>query len=212
MKIRIFLLLFIAALSFQDALAQKKRLMLFDNYTKGTVLMKNRARVNAELNFDATNNNMMFKQGSEEMILTNVNQIDTVYIGNRKFIPIKNIYLESVSTKHGDIYIHWNMKNAYKGKKGAMGMTTQAKVETINTAEYQYGVYENQYVDVYQLSNENEYYLFKKGKPAIVKNEKTLLKSFPENKDAIKGYIKEQKVSFSKVDDIIKLLEYCLGL
>lgn len=212
MKIRILLLFVVAFLSFQNSCAQKKRLMLFDKYTKGVVLMKNRARTNAELNFDAANNNMMFKQNGEEMILTNVNQVDTVYIGDRKFIPVKKNYLEAISTKQGDIYIYWNLKNAYKGKKGAFEMTTQAKVESINTAEFHYGAYENQYVDVYKLSNNNEYYLFKGEKPVVVKDEKSLLKQFPAQQEKIKDYIKEQKIDFAKVDEVIKLLEYCMEI
>lgn len=212
MKIRILLLWVIASLSFQNVWAQKRRLMLFDKYTKGTVLMKNRAKTNAELNFDAANNNMMFKQNGEEMILTGVNQIDTVYIGDRKFIPIKKIYLEAIPTKHGDICVYWNLKNVYKGKKGAFGMTTQAKVESINTAEFQYGVYEKQYVDVYELSNNNEYYLFKDEKPVVVKDERSLLKQFPAQQKKIKDYIKEQKIDFAKVDEVIKLLEYCMEI
>lgn len=212
MKMRILLLITVACLSFQHIWAQKKRLMLFDKYTKGTVLMKNKARTNAELNFDAANNNMMFKQNGEEMILTNVNQIDTVYIGDRKFTPIKKVYLEAIPTKHGDIYVHWNLINTYKGKKGAYGMTTQAKVESINTAEYTTGVYENQYVDVYELSNNNEYYLFKGEKPIIVKDERSLLKQFPEEKEKIKEYIKEQDIDFTQVDKVLKLLEFCMGM
>ena len=67
--------------------AQKKRQMLFEDYSKGVVLMKNNSKTMAELNYDAGNQKMMFKNGSEEMLLTNVAQIDTVYIGNARFIP-----------------------------------------------------------------------------------------------------------------------------
>lgn len=212
MKIRILLLGVVAFLSFSNGEAQNKRLLLFDKYTKGSVLMKNRARTNAELNFDAANNNIMFKQNGTEMILTNAHQVDTVYIGDRKFVPIKKVYLEAISTRHGDVYVHWNLKNAYKGKKGAFGMTTQAKVESINTAEFHYGAYENQYVDVYELSNRNEYYLFKGDKTIVVKDEKSLLKHFPARQREIKEYIKTQNIDFAKVDEVIKLLEYCMGM
>lgn len=202
----------ILILSFQNISAQEKRILLFENYQKGTVLFKNSSKTHTLLNFDAANDNIMFKQDNDEMILTNSNQIDTVYIGNRKFIPIRNIYLECIATKHGDVYIHWNLKNVYKGKKGAYGMTTQAKVESINTAQMNYGYYENQYVDVYQHSNRNEYYLFKEEKPIVVKSEKQLLKAFPEHQEKIKEYIKKQDVTFLNTKRVIELLEYCLGL
>lgn len=199
-------------LCIQEIPAQEERILLFENYKKGTILFKNRSKTHTLLNFDASNDNIMFKQGNEEMILTNSNQIDTAYIGNRKFIPIRNLYLECIATKHGDVYVHWNLKNTYKGKRGAYGMTTQTKVESINTAQMNYGYYENQYVDVYQLSNRNEYYLFKGDKPIVIRNEKNVLKAFPEHQDKIKEYIKENDVEFSTTMKVVGLLEYCLGL
>lgn len=202
----------ILILCIQNIFAQEKRILLFENYQKGTILLKNRYKTHTLLNFDAANDNIMFKQDNDEMILTNSNQIDTVYIGNRKFIPIRNIFLECIATKHGDVYIHWNLKNVYKGKRGAYGMITQTKVESINTAQMNYGYYENQYVDVYQLSNRNEYYLFNGDKPIVVKNEKQLLKSFPEQQNNIKEYIKKRGINFLDTKKVIELLEYCLGL
>ena len=175
-------------------------------------MFKNRLRTQTSLNFDASHNHVMFKQGDDEMILTNINQIDTVYIADRKFIPIRNIYLECIPTKYGEVYIHWNLKNVYKGKKGAYGMTTQTKVESINTSHFNYGYYENQYVDVYQQSNRNVYYLFRDEKSIVIKNEKQLLNAFPEHKDNIKNYMKAAEVNWEDAKKVIKLLEYCLGL
>ena len=46
--------------------------MLFENYNRGIVLMKNKSKTPAELNYDCGNQVMMFKSGAEEMILTNL--------------------------------------------------------------------------------------------------------------------------------------------
>lgn len=211
MKTRLIFIL-ILIFNLQGITAQEKRILLFENYEKGTVLFKNKTQTHASFNFDAANDKIMFMQGNEEMILTNINIIDTIYISSRKFIPIKNIYVECIHTQNGEVYVHWNLKNVYKGKRGAYGMTTQAKVESINTAQMNYGYYENQYVDVYQLSNRNEYYLFKENKPIIIKNEKNILKAFPTHQDKIKKYIKKNDIDFSKTMKVIELLEYCLGL
>ncbi|MCD8267690.1 MAG: hypothetical protein LUD46_04005 [Parabacteroides sp.] len=93
-----------------SANAQKKRQMLFENYSKGIVLMKNNSKTPAELNYDASNQKMMFKNGSEEMLLTNVAQIDTVYIGNSKFIPARSGYYEIIQIPNGLIGINWLLK------------------------------------------------------------------------------------------------------
>lgn len=207
-----FITLMLAGLYSLGICGQNKRVLIFENYEKGTVLFKNNTKTHTLLNFDAANDNIMFKQGNEEMILTNTNQVDTVYIAERKFIPIKNFFLECIHTQHGNIYVHWNLRNVYKGKKGAYGMTTQAKVESINTSQMNYGYYENQYVDVYELSNRNEYYLFVSNKHVMVKNAKSLLKIFPEHQDEIIKYMEDQKVDFMNTSKVILFLEYCLGL
>ena len=211
MIIRIILLIFLTFLHL-ISFGQEKRILLFKKYEKGIVLFKNHTKTHTLLNFDAANNNIMFKQGNEEMILINSNQVDTVYIGNRKFLPINKVYLECILTKYGEVYVHWNLKNVYKGKRGAYGITTQAKVESINTSQMNYGYYENQYVDVYQQSNRNVYYLFRDEKSIVIKNEKHVLDAFPEYKDNIKKYMKEEEVNWRDTKKVIKLLEYCLGL
>lgn len=209
---RFFILLCFCSLVSLCMTAQNKRLMLFENYTKGVVLMKNKSKLNAELNFDAGNGNIMFKQGKNEMILTNPAQTDTIYIGERKFVFMNEAFLEVVSVSSGSILIHWNLKNVYQGKKGAYGRTTQAKVEAINTAEFQYGAYENQYVDVYQLSNRNEYFICKDDNIVIIKSSKTLLKAFPQQEASIREYMTEHHTDFSDTNSVVALLEYCMSL
>ena len=93
MKTRLIFFL-ILIFNLQGITAQEKRILLFENYEKGTVLFKNKTQTHASFNFDAANDKIMFMQGNEEMILTNINIIDTIYISSRKFIPIKNIYVE----------------------------------------------------------------------------------------------------------------------
>lgn len=187
--------------------------MLFENYAKGIVLMKNSSKTPAELNYDAGNQKMMFKNGKEEMILTNISQIDTVYIADSEFIPVgsKESFYEIIQIPNGVIGINWLLKNKSQGYKGAYG-TQQAKVETINTAEWQYGAYEDQYTEVFKLGNQNEYCIFRKGQPFKFKNKKTLLKLFPNKETQIENFMKKQKTDMSAPKDVITLVNFCLGL
>lgn len=195
-----------------SANAQKKRQMLFENYSKGIVLMKNNSKTPAELNYDAGNQKMMFKNGSEEMLLTNVAQIDTVYIGNSKFIPAGSGYYEIIQIPNGLIGINWLLKNISQGYKNAFGVTQQAKVETLNTNQLNYGVYENQYTEVHKLANQNEYCIFRDNVPLKFKNKKSLLKLFPGKENLIESYMKEKKTDMKNPKDVITLVNYCLGL
>ncbi len=191
--------------------AQKKRISLFEEYTKGTVLMKNGSKISALLNYDASSHEMLFKQNGTELILVNEDQIDTVYIGNRTFVPTGNRFSEVISLENGVVFIDWLLKNAYRGYKGAYGQISQAKVEVINTAELTNDLYENQSAEVYELENENIYGFYLNGRFVKCKKVKDILKVFSDRKDSIQLYIKKEGINFSKVADALKLIDYCLG-
>ncbi|MCC8142727.1 MAG: hypothetical protein LIO97_01545, partial [Tannerellaceae bacterium] len=88
------------------ATAQKKKVYLFDSFTNGKVLMKNKNTITAELNYDAANKKMIYKDNGEDMILVNTQVIDTVFVGTQKFIPAGRIFLEVVPASNGNIYIN----------------------------------------------------------------------------------------------------------
>jgi hypothetical protein len=192
--------------------AQQKRIMLFNNYTNGTVLMINKARTEVPLNYDAANYHMMYLQDKKEMILTNNNDVDTIFINSRKFIPAGPLYLEVVSLSNGKIYINWQLKKTERGKAGAYGQATQSSIQVINTNRVNSGgVYENQYTEIYELSNNNEYWLLYNGKYIKCKNMKDVLKRFSQKTDSIKSYIKEHHIDFNSIKDALTLLNYCLS-
>ncbi len=194
--------------------AQKTSVFLFPDFIQGTVLMKNGARTTAALNYDAANRKMMFKQGEDLLILTNAEHVDTIYLNSRKFIPIKDIlFLECISRESGVIYVNWLLKNKLQGQKGAYGQITHAaNIETINTSYWTNSGYNQESLDAYRMSNENEYWLKINGKYVRCKNKKTLLKLFPNYKLEIEEYIKANKIDFSNTEHMINLLNYCLGL
>ncbi|MBO5508082.1 MAG: hypothetical protein J6A00_10030 [Bacteroides sp.] len=209
-RILITILLFSIAVA---GVSQKPRLLLFEHFKNGTVLMKNRAKTSAQFNYDTANRQMLFKQGGETMIMTNIELVDTIYIGSRTFFPAgRSLFLEAVSLKNGTIYINWILKKQLKGKKGAYGQISQANVETINTSYWTNTKYKNESADIYSLSNENEYWLKHHGKFVKCKNEKSLLKLFPGKESLIKKFIKENKINFHDTEQVIYLLNYCLEI
>lgn len=213
MKRRIIIWLFLA-IAVIGGHAQKAALYLFPEFIKGRVMMKNGAQTTAWLNYDAANGRMMFKQGNDIMILTNSEAVDTIYMNNRKFCPIKDYcFLECIPCKHGMIYVNWSLQNKYKGEKGAYGQISHAaNVEMINTSYWTNSGYKQESLDVYKLDNDNEYWLKLNGEFVKCKNKKSLLKLFPHHKEQIEQYIEEQKIDFSKADHMINLLNFCLDI
>lgn len=208
----------ICAINIHTVRAQnKQRIYLFECYTKGTVLLKNKAYVPVPLNYDAANQKMMYMDGEKEMILDNMQGVDTVYIGKQKFTPNgQHGFLEMIPLKNGIVFINWKLKKQLVGKKGAYGQVIQGSVEVmnINAIKQQAGIATclDNVVDVYTQINENEYWLKHNGKFLKCKNEKNLLKIFSGHEEKIKGYIKENKINFNHTNEVLELIDYCLGI
>lgn len=198
-----------------NSYAQKKRIYLFQDFTQGTILMKDKSKVSVPVNYDASNRKMMYIDKNETMILSGLEVIDTVYIDSHKFVPVgRNTFLEVISVPNGTIYINWLLKQQTQGKKGAYGQTIQGSVENVdlNYLRQQAGDTERKSADVYSSYNENEYWFFQSGKPVKFKNKKSLLKLFPGKEISIDNFVKENKINMSDPESVIKLTDYCLGL
>ena len=193
--------------------AQKKSIYLLNDFTQGTVLMKNGAKTSALLNYDGSNRKMKYKQQDETMILTNTQEVDTIFIASHKFIPYNRSFLEVIEMPNGNLYVNWLLRELYKGRTGAYGYANQSTTTTsINTSYYNKNYYKVENPDIMENINENDYWLFRDNKPVKFRNEKSLLKLFPGKEESIKKYIKEHNVNMKNPQQVIELTNYCMGL
>lgn len=193
--------------------AQKKPIYLFPEFEQGRVLLRNGAIVNTSMNYDAANSRMMYKDKETTMELTGINDIDTIYIANRKFIPVATIFCETKQLLHGTLYIQWILKDLVIGKKGAYGQVVQGTVRTINTNNFTFNPeYKNESTDVTQVNNNNIYYFKKEGKYVKFKDRKSLLKLFPDKKNELSDFINKNNINFYNTESVIQLANYCIGL
>lgn len=71
-------------------------------------------------------------------------------------------------------------------------------------------IYKNENRDVIGTYNDNDYCLYLNDKFVKFKNEKSLLKLFPQKEEAIRNYIKEYKTDMKNPEQVIELMNYCL--
>lgn len=199
-----------------SANAQSEPLFIFDQFVNAKIHFKNRSVTVAPMNYDAVNDKMFYKEKDDLMELTNAAMIDSiVWAGKRTFVPHTNGFLEQVKLKNGTAFIHWRIKNVNVGSKGALGMVTQAKVESISIRAM--GVFSgtdasSQSGDVYQKKNANEYYLPMDGKLKKVVTQKHLQKLYPQHKEAIKEFADQKDIEMTDPLSVLELLNFCMGL
>lgn len=189
--------------------------MLFPEYQQGVIILKGNKKVNVPVNYDATKHLMMYKQGDDNMILGNIQSVDSVLIGKHRFIPIKNRFYEVIPVKSKYLLVDWNISMTNIGYKGAYGQVTHSKVHNYNVSAVTHDIYHtearpNASNEVYRRSNKNTYYIFFDQKMQKFKDKKSLLKLFPERKEEIELLLKEDKTMFTNVEDVVELMKRIL--
>lgn len=118
--------------------------------------------------------------GSTDMVIENLEDIDTVVIDIHRFIPFEGHFMEVMTDQHTTLFIDWKVKPKDIGKKGAMGTVTHGSVQAIdvNTRFQRVNGEQNLDLSVYKMVTENVYYTQIKGKLRSFRNINSLLKLY----------------------------------
>lgn len=187
---------------------------LLNDFTTAIATTKEGSPIRAAFNYDCAKQEMHFGEDGEIFKLESIENIDTLYLGEHKMIPYAGRFLDVVHiTPQYKLLLDYKIKKANKGKKGAMGTTTQGTVETVDfsksgRAHQQMTMQDNA---VYDYKDETGYYLELNGKKERIKDTKSFVKLFPAKKEQIETYIKEHKVTFKDTDAMISLIDFSLN-
>lgn len=190
-------------------------IFLFKDFTQATFHMKDRSFAKSKINIDTKGQKIYYMQGEDVMELTNLHRIDTISVGPRRFVYKDDMICEYVRNEHGGIYINWKLRDSYVGKEGAMGLTTQGKVEVMQVpgldSKYSInnmGKYEDE-TDVWSIHNENNYIFSLDGREYKFRRLKELYKAFPDKAPALKEFVIQNNISLSSAAEALRVI-YCL--
>lgn len=186
------------------------------NFENAKVFLKNNSLTISPMNYDADKKRMCFKENDIIMELTNVLAIDSIIWNHngRKFITDKGRFLEEVKVNNGTVYIDWKLKKVNIGSRGALGLTTQTKVEAVSLKSI--GIYSSDddynHIDIYEQKNDNNYFIEINGKLEKVKTIKQLSKLYPQYKELIETYTKDKAIDMKNTTSALALLDFTLSL
>jgi len=186
---------------------------LFPGFTKSLVKMKDGRQLTATINYNMVDEEMIFDQKGVYMALDKPQEIDTIYLRNRKFIPVEKSFYEVLNKGRITMFIQHKSRYSQKGTPTAYGMTTKTAGPTkvlsmqVGNQVRQVELPENVEVTpatVYWAKYNNEMNKFT--------TEKQLLKLFPDKADKLKEFIKNSKLDIKIREDLIKLGNFCNGI
>jgi hypothetical protein len=186
---------------------------LFPGFTKSLVKMKDGRQLTANLNYNMIDEEMIFDQKGVYMALDKPQEIDTVYLQNRRFIPVEEAFYEVLSQGMVTIFIQHKSRYTQKGTPTAYGMTTKTAGPT-KVLSMQVGnqVRQIELPEDVEVSPANVYWLGYKNGMYRFTTEKQFLKIFPEKESKLKEFLKTNKIDIKSREDLIKLGDFCNSL
>ena len=182
----------------------------FKEFIPGKVILKNKQFARGKFNYDFRNKQMHFLNGNTDMIVENLQDIDTIIIDKTRFIPYEGRFVEVMKEGKTALLIEKEVNTRERGKVGAMGMATHGSVQAIDVnARFQRVNGENNMdLTIYKDEIKNIYYILIKKNWKSFRNQATFLKLFPKKQqESIKETIKTLDVDFDNPEDVLKLLD-----
>jgi len=184
------------------------RTCLFSQFREGTVLQKNGTIATAQLNYNTENQTFLFKQNGQNMILTGLDNIDTIYIEEKKFIPAEDkFYLVATATEF-PLLISYTYKP----------IPLQAQAEHTGTSRRTSNVVSNnvseaylsrRYQGQYDIAFIPQFWLMRGHSLYKANTEKQIARALPQKETLISEYIRNNKPDLRREKDVIDLIRFC---
>ena len=181
---------------------------VFNVFIPGEVLLKSGTKEQALLNYDPASQKIVFKRGEKDMVLTEVSTIDTVYISDRRYVPVREKVYELIK-QSGDLTLladYTLKKNSKIATTDHSGTSRKSSAEVSRTVT---GVYVSRpYKGSFDREIVKKYYIRKDYKLYGANSIRQLVQIYPEKRMQIEEFVTENKVDWKNDEDLLKLFDY----
>ncbi len=202
----VFLFVFISA---NAQLGPKDKVLepqyLFENFTQGFVYLKNDTIITVPLNLNTLNQEILFKKDAVTLKLDMPNKIDSVVIDNRVFIPYGKMFYEFIYGSKLKLLVQnktrWDTKSlAGYGHSKLASTTVQSNFIQGGSIEALDSGVEIEYHD------DSSFYISNDNALLTASKLKNYTEMFPEMKDVIRTFVKDNKLNIKRKNDMFKLV------
>lgn len=205
-----YLLILAAILAYNGVFAQKQLTQyLFPEFKEGSVLQKSGTVTKTQLNYNTLTQEMIFKQGEQFLALDKIQEIDTVYLNNKKFVPGDNLFYEIATQTPVALLLQHTSDIMPSGNETGFGKSQTTAVTNITDLKRGGRAYSLSLPDEYSFKNKTACFLKKEGKYILITNIKDIKKVFADKESVIEDYTKKNKVNFKKPETVAALIEFC---
>ncbi|HKK42239.1 MAG TPA: hypothetical protein VJ963_07510 [Bacteroidales bacterium] len=214
-----FFCLFSNSVKGQDNMGNTLPQFIFPTFRPGVILFKDGQQVKMLLNYNMVDQMMVTEVEGIYRYSKNPDLIDTIYIGDRKFVPLGRIFYELLAGGPVPFYLQnkssYTPKGAdigYGAKSQSVGPTQYKRFEVTNAMSLYNEVVKIDLPPNVTITKASDYWVNKDGQMEDFNNSRQFLKIFPDKEAALKQFIKKQRINFTRREDVIKLGQYCNSL
>ena len=178
--------------------------------------MKDGKIFNTLLNYHMVDERMITELDGVYRYSTNPQLIDTIYLENRVFVPVENVFYEILSggavtflLQNKGKYIPKGSEVGYGQRSRSVEPTQYRRFELSNTL-FNFGAVA--YMDLppnVDITPASVFWVRKNDKLEKFETEKQFLKIFPEYEPELKAFLKKERINIRSREDIIRLGNYC---
>jgi hypothetical protein len=180
------------------------------DFQKGVVLLKNGIKNETVLNYNSLSNEIVFIDNGQTLAIGDqiLNQIDTVFIGKRRFIRTNNRFTEILIDSHrSKLLVEYKSKLIPPGKPAAYGGTSQtSSASSLSSLQSDGRIYNLKLPDDYKVSHSVEYWIDKGDGLKNISSLNQLRKLYNDQKDIIKNYIRKNDFDFNNTQHVVLLI------
>jgi hypothetical protein len=189
---------------------EEKPQYLLPEFRMGTMLLKNDSIQKVIFNYNIVSELMVYEKDGKYFDLMNPDILDTIYINDRKFVPVGKIFHEvlfignklSLCVQHKGALVDLGKPSGYGGTSQTSSIQ---QYSSINASGQTYNL---KLPDNSEVRTEDIYWIIKPDGKSSFTTEKQLLKIFPDKEKELNLYIKEQKIKIRKPEDVVRLVSY----
>lgn len=182
---------------------------LFPEFIQGKVLMKKGKINEVRMNYNALTEEMIFENNGVKLALAQLEAIDTVYVGGKRFVPFNGKLFDLLYHSKFELFAEHKCKLNDPGKPAGYGTSSQLGAASTYSSYFSGNrVYEMTLPETVETNPYTVYYLRKDGNLLKFVSLKFLLKEFPQKSAAAKKFIRENNVSYENWESVIKLVRF----
>jgi hypothetical protein len=195
-----------------DSLVNMPNLLL-PKFTKSLILFKSGEQKKATINYNVVDEVMVFMQGKTFMVLDQPELIDTVYMANRKFVPVKNAFYEVILKEPVVLLKQHKSYTELEGYPTGYGAKSQTTAP--NYVRQIYGA--NGAIDLKiptgtKFTDDSRYWVNQNGQLSDFDSKRQFTKIFPGKDKEINDYLKKNSVDFKDTEKVKLLVVYTADL